>query len=114
MVISELRTIVSAWARQEPRVSHIYLFGSRAKGTASAKSDIDLAMIVTDEPDYSAVAFGIIEKKRFKESLAPLLPHPLDLQFAFVEDTVVMPAVIEHGILLYEAIDQAKSKLTHL
>ena len=75
MVISELQTIVSVWARQEPRVSHIYVFGSRAKGTANAESDIDLAVIITDEIDYSADLFATFEKGRLKESLAPLLPH---------------------------------------
>ncbi len=40
----KLKEIVEDWARNiEPRI-RIYLFGSRAKGTASDSSDIDLAI----------------------------------------------------------------------
>ena len=92
----------------------VYLFGSRAKGTACIGSDVGLAVIASDEPDYPALAFAIIEKDRLRDSLAPLLPYLLDLQFAFADDMVVMPAVIEHGILIYGQIDEARTNFAKL
>jgi predicted nucleotidyltransferase len=38
---------IARWAEQNPWIFEIRLFGSRAKGTARADSDIDLAVTVT-------------------------------------------------------------------
>ncbi len=37
---------IRTWAKQGPDVSEVWLFGSRAKGTATAESNIDLALVL--------------------------------------------------------------------
>jgi len=45
-VLSSVRDAVSAAASQFPAINRAYLFGSIARGTATAESDIDLRLIV--------------------------------------------------------------------
>lgn len=37
---------IRAWAKQTPSVAEVWLFGSRAKGTATVESDVDLALVL--------------------------------------------------------------------
>jgi predicted nucleotidyltransferase len=90
------------WAAGEPRVAAVYLFGSRAKAKHRDDSDIDLAVVLTEDSDDTAAGYAVFEGDRMRRALARLLPRPVDLQFAFPDDKVVWPAVQEHGVLLYE------------
>lgn len=102
----DLEATVAAWARQYPRIAAVHLFGSRAKGLERPDSDIDIAVTITEKEDDTATGYAICEGDRLRETLAPLLPFPLDLQFAFPDDSRVMPAVKEYGIQLYSAAGQ--------
>lgn len=91
---------ITRWAETKPRILSVYLFGSRAKGTHREDSDLDLAIILT-HANESAETYWTFEADRLVTSLAPKLPVTLDLQVALGDDRVVMPAVREHGVLLY-------------
>jgi hypothetical protein len=45
-----LSVAVANWAAGEPLIRRVYLFGSRAKGTARPDSDIDLAILHSIDP----------------------------------------------------------------
>jgi DNA polymerase sigma len=47
MVMPELNAVLAAVGR-DPAIERLYLFGSRARGTATAFSDIDIAVICGD------------------------------------------------------------------
>lgn len=65
-----------AQLRQDPEISKVVLFGSRARGTARRDSDLDLLLIVagslTPERDKQL-------RRRVRDLLLPLLPVDLDL-----------------------------------
>jgi hypothetical protein len=48
--MSDLKAAVTGWAADEPLIRRVYLFGSRAKGTARPDSDVDLAILHGIDP----------------------------------------------------------------
>jgi predicted nucleotidyltransferase len=48
-----IEALALAWSR-DPDVAALYLFGSRAAGTASARSDVDLAVVLREDLDADA------------------------------------------------------------
>lgn len=95
------REAITAWAERTPLVTSIYLFGSRAKGTALDDSDIDLAFQTRADGAETAYTVAFFNKCRWKEELEAVLPRPVDLQYADPdEDEIVWPAVKDHGIRL--------------
>lgn len=89
------------WAGRTPLVTSIYLFGSRAKGTARADSDIDLAFQTQANAGETPYTVAFFNKEKWKQELEALLPWPVDLQYADPgEDEIVWPAVQDHGIRL--------------
>lgn len=94
---------ISVWAASEPLIEAAYVFGSRVKGTHRADSDLDVAVIVAGSDEGERLGNAICEKPRWIAGLQPRLPVKLHLQCAMDDDEVVMPAVREHGRIIYEA-----------
>jgi len=46
-------------AKKDVFINRVYLFGSRARGTANAFSDMDIAVICTDPAQVNRVALNI-------------------------------------------------------
>jgi predicted nucleotidyltransferase len=97
------RSAVVHWARRNERIRAVYPFGSRAKGTSRPESDVDIAVILTDDENDTATGYAIFQGDRLRAELAPSLPMELHLHFIDPGDTVVWPAVQEHGVELYRA-----------
>ena len=53
-------------------ISHVYLFGSVARGEADEKSDVDLFF------DYDDPLFGLLDLMRVKRRFADMLPFSVD------------------------------------
>jgi predicted nucleotidyltransferase len=85
----------------DSRITAVHVFGSRAKGTHRADSDLDVALSVSDDEEESAFVYWVMEGGRMRDELAPLVPVKIHLQPAFPDDTVVQPAIDEHGICIY-------------
>lgn len=98
---------IRAWAAGEPLIEAAYVFGSRVKGTHADGSDLDVAVIVAGADDGERLGNAIFEKTRWAAELQPRLPVKLHLQCAMDDDVVVMPAVRDHGQLVYSARDKA-------
>jgi predicted nucleotidyltransferase len=95
----EWQEAIRRWADRTPLVTAVYLFGSRAKGTASAGSDIDLAFETKADGPESAYTVAFFNTDQWREELQALLPKPVHLQYADRgEDKIVWPAVQNHGI----------------
>ena len=54
-------------------ISHVYLFGSVARGEADEKSDVDLFY------DYDPDRFGFLQFMRIRELAPELMGHPVDI-----------------------------------
>jgi len=103
--VSWIKAKVCAWAEQKPEISRVWLFGSVAKGTSHEGSDIDLAVLV-DEFELgrqSPATYRMFEKEPMTEQLAGILNQIVQVEFYDpAHSAVIVPAVDEHGIVLYE------------
>ena len=97
---STWRAIIREWAEAQPRIAAVYLFGSRAKGTARPDCDIDLAIILTEHPDWTALQFSIDGFTEAEPALQAMLPAPVHLSFPVVERDV-WDWCLEHGEELF-------------
>jgi len=73
-------------------VSHVYLFGSVARGEADAESDVDLFY------DYDSAHFGFREFMRVRELVPEIIGRPVDVMprsgiHPLIKDEVVAEAV---------------------
>jgi predicted nucleotidyltransferase len=95
------RHAIVVWARSEPLIAAVYLFGSRAKGCARIDSDIDLAYQTHPDGSETSYTVAFFNGDVWRRQLQDLLPVPVDLQYADpADDRIVWPAVKEHGIRL--------------
>ena len=85
---------LKAWAANNESVQELWLFGSRAKGTAKPKSDVDLALILMPETDNTNWAFAkyIESRAAWKRVLQNIAGRPVSL------------CAIEHGEPLYKEV----------
>jgi predicted nucleotidyltransferase len=93
--IERLRTVFAAY----PEVAGVWLFGSHAKGTATARSDVDLAV----EP---AVGTGDGARSRKLDMLADLVGagfENVDLVILDTDDPVLRFEVIGSNALVHAA-----------
>jgi predicted nucleotidyltransferase len=51
----EQLAIIITWAKKTPEVQAVFLYGSRAKGTAKPDSDVVLALFIKGLEGYMAV-----------------------------------------------------------
>ncbi|WP_284876636.1 nucleotidyltransferase domain-containing protein [Brevundimonas sp. MEB006b] len=83
-VIVILRSLQAALQAQG--ISHLYLFGSFARGEAGPKSDIDLAFEVAEEMDLK---FSLLDQARIGRELGEALATKVD----FVELPSLRPHI---------------------
>ena len=93
---------IRGWARHEPLISEVFLFGSRAKGTATDESDTDLALRFTVD---NSLVVGVFRRhgRKWQDDLRTLTG--LDVSLSHLAGPYITPkheaAVAEHGIKLY-------------
>lgn len=92
-----IRTYFSA----DGNVTAVYLFGSQAKGKATAKSDIDLAVLLREKPGYDY-------RLRVMSELAGLLKTEVDVLVLDQCGILMQRQVLKHGIVLYERDRRAR------
>lgn len=97
-ISEEDSALIASWAKRHPLIEQVWLYGSRARGTSRADSDIDLAVVM----DFNAW-FDWYAQHKTKPDLH--LPHEVDLEWydpAATDSERVGPGVKQDGILLYE------------
>lgn len=105
MGIEQLGEIVAKWAASQPRVIRAYLYGSRVRGSHREDSDLDVAIEIEPLPgDSSAFATWISEASDLRQSLAPLLPVPVDLEWygSDHETPTIHHGITAGSLLVYE------------
>jgi predicted nucleotidyltransferase len=95
--------IVSEWASTIPEVREAFIFGSRVKGTCRDDSDLDVAIKLVGEDE--GFLLWMHEAENLRPMLSARISVPLDLQMMHSADSVVMPAVVEHGVRVFERSD---------
>jgi hypothetical protein len=117
--VEAIRSVVASWARQEPLVRLVWLFGSRARGDHRLDSDIDLAVSHDVDPlvlrqaggdrASARVLTGMDCQGRWAAALASTFAVPVQVEIIGRGDQRVRPAVIRDGLLLYRRCRTARA-----
>jgi predicted nucleotidyltransferase len=92
---------VVAWARGYPSIDRLWVIGSRAKGTASLTSDLDLALDLVSGVDNELAE--LIQIRQSKRALASAIGVEVkDIYLRSDRTAKTFGAAEEHGILLYK------------
>ena len=93
----EFTPIIAALQAALPGLKGVYLFGSRADGTARRDSDYDLAFLA---PDHSLSDYALY---RLRSQLAALLNAEVDLIDLYRASTVLQFQVVAKGRRVFSA-----------
>ena len=98
--------IVSSYVKalqEQMTVKKVYLFGSRARGSARPDSDIDLAVISADAGSskrlYDVMAWASLAALRVDPNIEPVIMTPQEI--AKPEKGSLAEEVLKTGILVY-------------
>lgn len=69
------------WATGKRLISHVYIFGSRVKGTFKPDSDIDIAIKIQFEDADTAFAHWVASSNIWQTELSAIIAFPVDLQW---------------------------------
>ena len=88
-------------ARFQPM--RVILFGSRARGTANAGSDVDLLVVLNDTPDPRRAAVDLLDDLAdFPAAKDILVTTPEEIARRGTAPGSVLRAALEEGTVLYE------------
>lgn len=105
--LEELATIVRGWAAKHSRVSKVYLFGSRVKGTNREDSDLDVAIeLLTPKGNLGGFCDWAELADELRASLSVVLPVALDLtQYENSQDTPTVHAALSAASLMIYSVN---------
>jgi predicted nucleotidyltransferase len=82
------RTLLATWAGQQPEIRALHVFGSRAKGTASRFSDLDIALEI-DGPAEECLLVFLDNREQWRGELSVLTGIPVkDLELCGASSAV--------------------------
>ena len=90
---------IAGYFQDKPGIAAVYLFGSVAKGTAHAESDVDIGVLYQTPPALSLMAQPFTEEAELTEQLARpvqvvvMNQAPADLVHRILRDGIL---VVEH------------------
>ena len=89
--------------RSEKKVSVAYLFGSHAKKTHTSKSDIDIAVLLSETPKKILEYYLNLVNK-----LSEILGNNVDLIILNTSSPLLKHQVIKHGKIIYSRNEEAR------
>jgi len=102
-VRKEISEDLTAFLRREKRVLVAYLFGSHAKKTHTAKSDIDIAVFLSETPEKLLEYYLHLMNK-----LSEISGNEVDLIILNSSPPLLKHQVIKHGKVLYSRSEEAR------
>jgi predicted nucleotidyltransferase len=96
-----VKTIVSVL----PEVEVIYLFGSRAQGTANEKSDFDIAILLPAKYNYSELSIFTLQQE-----LSVAVNADVDLILLNEASLVLKFQIVQSGIILFSKNEEVSAK----
>ena len=98
----DLAPLLDILRRDVPGVVAVYLFGSRASGTATPESDVDLAML-------AGRPLGSVERFDVQERLAAAVRRDVDLVDLRSASTVMQSQVVSTGRVVLDVDPTARA-----
>jgi predicted nucleotidyltransferase len=90
--------ILVEWARKNPLIKRIYLYGSRTTDTHKGNSDLDVAVeIYRSNNDSNVLATWLHNKDGWTNELQSLLPYKLHLEWFGGEETPTIEKALRGG-----------------
>ncbi len=86
--------IVDTLKREIPELQALYLFGSQKDGTATKKSDVDIAYLTID-------SLSSLDRWKISQKLASLLSLDVDLIDLLQTNTIFRYQILSTGIRMY-------------
>jgi len=86
--------IIDTLKKDIPMLQALYIFGSQNDGTASSKSDVDIAYLTT-------LALNNVERWELSQKLASLLSHDVDLVELSATNTIFRYQIISTAQRIY-------------
>lgn len=96
-----IRENIRAYFSSDPNVLAVYLFGSHAKGKARTGSDIDLALLLKEKPEYDY-------RLKVMTELANLLGTEVDVLILDQIGILMQRQVLKYGVVLFERDRRAR------
>jgi predicted nucleotidyltransferase len=102
MDINTIKRKLSEWARSEPLINKVYIFGSRAREDYREDSDLDMAIEINKlSYDEEVLATWINEKDRLERRLLTLFPSlKLQIELLDNEQTPTVLSGIKRSVIL--------------
>jgi predicted nucleotidyltransferase len=98
MDVTRIRELVRAKFGADTRVAAVYLFGSRARGTARPESDVDLGVLYRAKPSPTLLGQPFAEQVE----LSAAIGKPVDLVVMNTAPADLVHRVLRDGQLLLE------------
>jgi predicted nucleotidyltransferase len=102
-VQKEIPEDLTIFFRNEKKISVAYLFGSHAKKTQTPKSDIDIAVLLSETPKKLLEYYLILVDK-----LSEILGNNVDLIILSTSPPLLKHQVIKHGKIIYSQNEEAR------
>lgn len=97
MQVDKVKNKIISYFKYKKEVDLVYLFGSMAKNQLTSKSDIDLAVLFTDEKINQFSLQG-----KYTEELTGLFDKNVDVVNLNASDAAFSYRVVSEGKLVYE------------
>ncbi|MBI4179448.1 nucleotidyltransferase domain-containing protein [bacterium] len=100
------RTVLSSWAAARSFVNRLWIYGSRAKGTHSSASDLDVAIDFDAFDNEDRGTTWVCEGQRWQDELQASLPWRLQLEWYDPDGSTprIASGISDGGILVYERV----------
>lgn len=108
MTLDEISPLIAEWARMNPRIKRVFVFGSRARSENRPDSDLDVAVeldrsSLKGDDESGGILTWMDEEAEWKEELQRLVPFTVHLEQLAGESTpAVQKGITQSGRLMYE------------
>ena len=112
---ARLAKLFRVWCSSKPGLDQLWLFGSRAKGTFSPGSDIDLGYVMVGATAGERAGNWCALTQNYKQELDAIsigVPVSATHWDPETSDGIVANAIREHGILLFNRFSNSNSPAT--
>jgi predicted nucleotidyltransferase len=104
MVPDAWAAAIRNWAQFHTEIEEVWLYGSYARGDATSKSDLDLAVVPNGDSDARLLTY-ICEAGEWEKELQAALPVRVHLELGDREqcDSIVGPALEREGVRIFSS-----------